>query len=328
LLFLIVFISKLSIVKANSLFELKEKNSVKSLVLETLMNEWPLKTKPIYNRITKKYGLNVSYQAVHKVVKQLEKQKILGRKKEGYFISEEWIKEIDNLIDSLLDSYKKKKPLHSKGLSDFKEEGDTQTLVFESFGDAERYRKKLQAEYFAQQKPKEPYCAIYKHLKSPLVFSEKTFKAIELVTQTQTKCYLISNGKTVVDKWCADYYKNKTIRVALGIECAKTCETMVLGDTITQTYIPKKIEEHIEKVYNEVEDASKIYVPEFYSEVYESKEKTKMIVYKNAEFASQIREKVMQPFDERITFFDIDGTLVNKAIAFGFLKYLKEKKSN
>ena len=57
--------------------------SVKDCIISILSAEWPLSAKKIYNRI-KSGGAEVSYQAVHKALKELSGKGILEKEDKGY----------------------------------------------------------------------------------------------------------------------------------------------------------------------------------------------------------------------------------------------------
>jgi DNA-binding PadR family transcriptional regulator len=82
--------------------------SVKDAVISILSTEWPLSTRKIYNSV-KKEGLDVSYQAVHKTLKLLEKAGVLEKIGGNYRISEEWIEKTEEFISALKERYSSRK---------------------------------------------------------------------------------------------------------------------------------------------------------------------------------------------------------------------------
>jgi len=304
--------------------ELKNVKNVKDIIIHVLSEEWPLTSNAIYNKAKRKYALEASYQAVHKMLKHLTGQGIVVKKGREYSISMQWAENLEKFSKNLKTKLVSHKPLYLDGLAEFREETSMQTFVFDSFGEAEEYRKKLQREYIELPGPKPPYIGQSRHLKSPIVYSERSLSILNTIRKTQTECYLLVAGKTKIDNWCASYYQNEFVRVKTDCDVAKNCETMVLGDVITQMYVPNEIQEHINRSYNSAEKISDIVIPKFNKEIYEKKAKTKFVVYKNSEMAEQVRKQATRYFSERVSLFDIDGTLVDGVIPTEFAEHLAE----
>ena len=302
-----------------------EEKTTKKRIIEILSKEWPLTAKKIYNNLKKEYSLSITYQAVHKTMDQLVEKKVLIKKEREYIVNVKWLEGIEEFIENIKSEYAKN--MHLFGIKNFNKEGDTQTFIFESLGDAEEYRKKLQKEYILQPMPKPPYCGISKNYKSPLVYSEKSLKILDLIKENLTSCYMIIKGDTIIDKWCANYYRNNPlVMIKTGIDLSNNCETMILGDLIFQTYIPQKTQEFISSQYKNAKKNADINVPLFYKEIYRKKQNIKVIVLKNPELAKQLREQVLSFFDiKKASFFDIDGTLVKNFSMLDFAKYLTKK---
>jgi hypothetical protein len=141
-----------------------------------------------------------------------------------------------------------------------------------------------------------PYCGVARHLRSPIVLSEKTIDATSTVRRTQIPCYIIVNGNTIPDEWCADYYRHEGVNVKTGVDCAKTCEMMIMGDIVTQIYIPEDIQQQVKSIYSGVRSMAAISVPDFYRIVYQKHIAVKFTVMRNHEIASQMREQIMENF--------------------------------
>ena len=54
--------------------QINSKSSTKDYAITILGYDWPLPVKRIYNLIKKRFGHNVTYQAVFKTVKELHQQ--------------------------------------------------------------------------------------------------------------------------------------------------------------------------------------------------------------------------------------------------------------
>ena len=81
--------------------------STQELIIEILSNEWPLTTKQIFNKLKRNYGLNISYQAVHKKLKEMIEEKTLSKNKAELTINYSWIKNLSNYAKKLESSLEK-----------------------------------------------------------------------------------------------------------------------------------------------------------------------------------------------------------------------------
>ena len=83
-------------------------SSTKKLIIEILSSEPPLSLNIICNQLRKRYGINLTYQAVHKAIKELTDEGILQKEKKDYKLSIDWINEIEKYSKKLKESYLKK----------------------------------------------------------------------------------------------------------------------------------------------------------------------------------------------------------------------------
>lgn len=82
--------------------------TTKGQIIYCLSNEWPLSAKELHKAIRKKFERGITYQAVHKVVKELVNEKVLEKKERGYSLSTVWVDRmgefLKNVKSSLLES--------------------------------------------------------------------------------------------------------------------------------------------------------------------------------------------------------------------------------
>jgi len=279
--------------------DLQEGRGVKDIIIHVLSEEWPLSSNEIYTKAKRKYGLNSTYQAVHKMLKQLANQGVLAKEGKKYSISMKWAEKIEKFSKDLKTMLVSHKPLYLEGLSDFREETGMQTFVFDSFGTAEEYRKTLQKQYIESPGPKPPYVGQSRHLKSPVFYSEKSKEILDLINKTQTKCYLLVRGNTKIDGWCADYYRNNLVDIRTGVDVARNCDTMVVGNVVVQTYVPVQCRLFIDNLYSSAKNIPLIEIPKLYENIYKLKENTKLLVFKNPELAEQVRQQTIEYFNEK-----------------------------
>ena len=296
--------------------------STRDLVIKILSTDFPLTTKQIYAKLRAEYHYNHSYQSVHKLINKLHNENILEKQEKKYLINLSWIDKTSKIIKSIEDNYFSK-----KDSTPIKPEGNIKTLFFKSLAEAEKFRKEMQYSYLSKQQSF-PYCSQSSHLRSPVVFSEKSIRVLNAIKLTKVKCYLIVKNSTVIDNWCANYYRNMFVKIKTGVDFSDNSDIYVMDDLVMQVFFPDSLKRDIELFYSKTKNISKLNVVEFHKKFYESKNDIKVLLFKNSEIAEQLRNYILSFFEETstVSFFDVDGTLVKGFSLSDFVKFLYDKK--
>jgi len=77
-----------------------EKVGVKDFIVSALCVEGPLSAKQIFTKI-KRYGVECSYQAVHKQLLLLARSRIVKKEKWLYSLDDLWIKQVESFIEEI-----------------------------------------------------------------------------------------------------------------------------------------------------------------------------------------------------------------------------------
>ena len=70
---------------------MSKEESISNKIVEVLSETWPLTAKQIYHRLQRNYGASISYQAVHKHIKQMISENILTKKERELSLNSAWI---------------------------------------------------------------------------------------------------------------------------------------------------------------------------------------------------------------------------------------------
>ncbi|MFH1664049.1 MAG: hypothetical protein ABH986_04560, partial [archaeon] len=82
-------------------------SKISDFIIEILSNTWPLTTKQIFNKLKRNYGVNVTYQAIHKHVKEMLEQKMLSKDGNKLVINYSWVKKLSAYSKNLEESMEK-----------------------------------------------------------------------------------------------------------------------------------------------------------------------------------------------------------------------------
>jgi len=300
----------------------KESRTVKDLIISILSYDFPLSIKKIYNKIKKVYNSPVTHQAVYKVIKQLIDQKIIIKNNKDYLLSKEWIGNLYAFVEQLKNNYDIGNKTNILALNELMEDGkDSQVLTFDSYIDAENYRAKVQNEYLTRtEKNLAPYCCQIHHFKRALIYSTKIVPT-DFIHKSPTKTYILCEGSTPIDKWCARFYERiLKFKCQWNIKCMNDLEFWIMGDTIIEIHAPKELWRSMDNMFNNAKEISKLSVANFYKEIYLKKRKIQLVIYKNKAIAQQMRQQIINNFKKekkkekktKIVFFDLNGVLTQE----------------
>ena len=80
-------------------------SSSKEKIIQLLSEHWPLSTKEIHLKINKDYSTDVSYQAIHKMLLELNNEKIIEKTGKEWKLKKEWLLKGELFFKKSLDEY-------------------------------------------------------------------------------------------------------------------------------------------------------------------------------------------------------------------------------
>src|SRR3989338_533868 len=280
-----------------SIPQLGGKNTTKDYVISVLSYDWPLSIKKIFNVIKRKFGYNVTYQAVYKTVNELMKDEVIKKSEEGYMLNLLWLKQIHDYTEITQANYYTKSRINIiDGVKDSKIEGNLQVLTFESWFDVEKYLYYLQKSYVSNSDKKNAICVHHNHEWRPLFYMRAEYNWIKKLISRQNKVYFLCANSTATDSWSAAFYRKMGVKMKTNVRCAETCEIVVFGDTIVQIYVPPELQKSLHQVFNKAKNVADIDVRWLISNVFEKKTDIKVVVNKDAKIAEQIINQTVSRF--------------------------------
>ncbi|MEK6918480.1 MAG: hypothetical protein AABW73_00395 [Nanoarchaeota archaeon] len=254
--------------------------SVSDFVITTLTSKWPLTAKKLHYHI-KSYQ-NCSYQGVHKALKQLLEFQVVEKVGREYFISKDWLRSTANHLKLIEQQYNKP----NKAVNN--------TFIFNSLEEAERFKNDLHWNHLYHGGPQVLYAHVY-HLRSPIINTESILKKIEKDRASNNESFIIVHGQTKLDKHCKHFYEQSgKNNVVLGKILENDCELRVMGDTITQMYLPKELISQLDEFY----DSASINNLELYKlyGLFKEQHQIRITVTINKEMANLLKKQILQSF--------------------------------
>ncbi len=256
--------------------------TTKEAVLQILSEKQNLTAKELYAEVVKETKKNVSYQALHKTLQQLEKEMVVQRIQNKYSLHPNWLQALGRWLEKT----------KNQAATESKQSKKPEIRVFNSIIDTGRF---LIFDYFHYPNPKNKISVcIWKRMYSLIGLSKDE---VEGVRETMGKEHfrVVSESNTIVDQFIAEAFEQMGGKVKLGVPNPEDFDSIVVGDYICEIYFsaihkknwkahwerPKKMDEF------DLEGTLKIMHTAY---------DTKIIVYHDPVRAQQIREKVLKEF--------------------------------
>lgn len=258
-------------------------NSTKGAVISVLATDWPLSVKQIHHLIKKRYGAEVTYQAVHKTIKHLLAKKVIQEDKAKYKLSLRWLIDVQDFVGKIEELYMGKEKERVVTYED-----NVSTMTFKTVSDLNRYFMSLD---LVDGENIYIECA---HMWWALFHSELAYSRLKRMRQARNKAYVICRGNTIPDSWCADFERQEGSIVTTGVSCAMDCDLYAYGDTAIRIYYPKKLMDIVEKSYESVDNIHDLDLVDLFSNFFEAQEEIYLVVNKNPSAANKAKQRILE----------------------------------
>ena len=232
-----------------------EPKTVKDKVTFILTYKFPLSIKELKIELKDKQNLNVSYQAIHKVILELLKLGIITQENKKYMLNKEWVKNTYHFSEQTYINYSKIKRYSINILKELKKDGDLLTLDFDSISELDKYFIEIMNHFNEILEPNEKIVMHYKHDWWPLLYSKDFYDIINknIINKKEPKnrrFYCLCGSNTSLDKWACDFENKIGMNVKYSKDAAQNWDVHIYYDFIIQFYIDTQIISMINKFFN------------------------------------------------------------------------------
>ncbi|RLG18215.1 hypothetical protein DRN67_04380 [Candidatus Micrarchaeota archaeon] len=272
-------------------FKSTSKPSIKDIIIQTLSEEWPLTAKQIYSKIRRKTPTSITYQGVHKAVKQLEESGVLKVEENKYKVDLDWLKSIRSFSELVHRKYAHKVSPDSSP--------DRMSFVFDTVAEAEDFLIDLALQF--EPKPDSKLYLCWVHFWIPLFLNRKTYKKmLELLQRIPS--YGVTPSDTPIDRWCSDYWSSHGLtNKKLGVDIKTDCSFLVLDDMVIQIYYPHEIIREVDLSFSKAKTIQELDPDRFFERVFEKKTKIPIVVSKNPALAEHLKDKILASFNSPLS---------------------------
>jgi hypothetical protein len=272
---------------------IKSSNTVENII-NLLGTEYPLSSKEIFNYL-KKYGSsNISYQGVHKHIKQLLDEKILEKDKLKYKLNISWIKKEKDYFKYLENNYSGKKDFYTINLN-FKK---PLVLKFTNTRKLILFLVKILNDKKIIGNGPEIIISTSRHLYLPFNLNFNDFNTFKIMVKNSEKAYAISYNYSGLDKWIkTQYIKAGLDGVKIGIKDSLFDEGLFIhGDGIIEIKSSKKTKEVMDKIYNENNNIADLFKEIILKRSIKSELEFSVKIYQNPKIADLLRKQILNYF--------------------------------
>jgi hypothetical protein len=236
-------------------------------------------------------GITVTYHAIYQALKDLERNEIVERTWNEYSISKNYITSLHDFVQTLHSTYEQKASLNLKP-------NTTVHLSFRSMNETTRFfARAAYSNVFNTIRNREIYF-VFQHLW--LIQTIKGVRSIDIVKKlAKLNCwYALIQGNTLVDQKLKEYYeKTFNANIKLGVESTPFGNMVISGDILIETFIPKRLHQVQEKVFNSATNRFDLDWIESYTKLcYLDKYPIHATVTRNHTLVQQIQENIRKRF--------------------------------
>jgi hypothetical protein len=270
----------------------KKDKTAKDYIIEIILEEPNLTIRKIENRIKKKYGYSVTYQAVRKAILQFLKEGVLEKKGKTYNLSKKWIDSLSTLCERLNTKVKCKLPYN---IIESKNKEDYQVIYFDSLISRRDYLEEFERKIAPTLKKKMEVMQI-PHGYYTALNKAGTKERMRFFNKHKVKIYRAYGGKTFLDRLAASVYRTCGAKTKTGAKFKGDSWIIVLGDYIFQTFPNRHTRKMDKKFFSSSFKFDKSYFKTM-RDLYHKKCKVKVIIQKNSDLAEHLREQILGYFN-------------------------------
>ncbi|MFA6049254.1 MAG: hypothetical protein WC792_04925 [Candidatus Micrarchaeia archaeon] len=263
----------------------------KSEIVRVLASEWPLNARQIFHKIKGVQGKEITYQGVHKAVKQLETAGVVRNAEKGYALSSEWLAQAKKFVDAADAKYSGKSLLTFDDIA----EGSSAALSFDSYWSALMWVLYEMKRVYEERGKGDTVAVHWNHPWPLTALSKDDFEKLKIVMGIGMH-YAVCPSNNPMDQLLLDFWRRlgKREQHVPGLE--RDSEEITVYEYLVQIYPCKKVRDKLDAFFESGEtfDAKKL--EELYKIIYNKDSKTDLIIVRNKEIADNARKSVLAHF--------------------------------
>lgn len=273
------------------------RGNVKDIVFTILTKEYPLKLIQLTNFIRKRYGKQVTFQAVRKATLHLVSEKILLHNKKGFVINKEWVNESKQIIDNLYEELNQEKIKTNQDSI----KGEISIFTFKSLNEMMKFWQNLIERWYNKFKKGDSKINCYQaaHVWEGLLHLDKEKEIMSKLKKKGIVSYILSTGKTLLDKNIRRFYKKIGIKMIINPSMSSFDKSYYIGtygEMIIQTQYPEEIVKEMDLFFKKNKNLKDLDLADL-SEIVNKKREVKLTVINNSAMAKQVNSSIISQLE-------------------------------
>jgi len=261
-------------------------NSTKSTIVQAL-TEKPLSLKEIHNHIRGTSNKPITYQAVHKAVKEMLADEILEKAGKQIQINKEWVEKLSNFTANLKNSQDKPQ---------YEAKSKATTYEFETFVDFGKFIIK-----FSNDTPNprnRPGVCVMKHAWPSFGMNKNDYETVKKFLK-ETQFYDLTLNDTPLDRAFSNMLAQIGKNVKTGAKFNIQCDLVCKGDQIANIYFTKEFQEKFDDLFKKSKSLEELQVNDIMQEFMATKTKITVVITTDADAANNVIDEVLRVFNEK-----------------------------
>ena len=254
------------------------KSTAKDEILQLLASEPGLFPKKIFQRISKQ--LPISYQAVHKALLNLQSQQVVSKDERGaYALDLNWLRQVKKFVNTAIPALAPSEVL------------DFRIIHFDTLSDVDDALIGFAEQHFGKGKR---LCASWSHFWIPLFENQSTYSAMKKLAMASDG-YSVTVSDSLIDRWCADYWKKLGVRVKTGVGYSGV-DVFTYSDYVVEVFYSPDLRKKLDDFYNKAKTVRNLDLDGLYQNVFRGRTDLWMLIVHSPELANHIETEIMGYF--------------------------------
>ncbi|MFA6269213.1 MAG: hypothetical protein WC652_05325 [archaeon] len=264
--------------------------TLKDQIITLLAEEKGLNAKEIYFKVSK--SKQVSYQAVHKALSELNTQGVLAKNQSKYVLNERWITNLKKFAEKF----------EEKSKATVTTQSAEQTIEYDKlYTFLESMLQLLSSDVLYNDCDHNYGGGILRHLWWPLSFDDVGYQKFIHMGSAHESYILVPNN-TPVDQWLKSYYEKTGFKgILLGADYKIEDDLAIVGDYLIYVFLDPKLKKELDELYTNT-NLSEAINKGILETILMKKTKIKVTVIKNKTLVKQYWEKLLPHFGKKAEF--------------------------
>lgn len=259
-------------------------SNTKSAIVSVLSQGTPLSNQQLHHQVTKEIRKTISYQAMHKALKELETQTVIEKNGNQYQLNPMWVHSIEAWAQET----------KNRILQQNNELEKPEVKTFENVVELARF---FIYDYFNYPNPQKlPQIARWHIMYSLLGLSKEEMDEIRKVAKNRQH-FILCKGTSIIDRALATAFEGMGVRVKLGANILEPFDSILVGDYICEIYFSPEFLSLFKKLWKQPKKADELNINTVLGGMH-APYPCKAIVYCDPLKAQKIREEVLKQFEK------------------------------